>query len=286
MQTDVDDAIRRAAEAIAGADALLIGAGAGMGVDSGLPDFRGREGFWRAYPPFRALGLDFAAVADPRWFRRDPALAWGFYGHRLHLYREARPHPGFVLLRRWAEGLPLGAFVFTSNVDGHFQKAGFDPDRIVEVHGAIDRLQCLSDCGAGIVPAGGVTVRVDPTSMRAADPLPSCPLCGGMARPNILMFGDPDWDSSAADAQRGRLQAWLDELRGHRLAIVECGAGTAIPTVRWICEDLASRFGATLVRINPREPEVPEGHLAIPLGALEALGRIAGWLSIGEGPRP
>ena len=49
---------RRAAEAIRGAEALVFGAGAGMGVDSGLPDFRGPEGFWRAYPPFRKLGLE------------------------------------------------------------------------------------------------------------------------------------------------------------------------------------------------------------------------------------
>src|SRR5690348_10067591 len=78
---------RQAARAIADADAMLIAAGAGMGVDSGLPDFRGPEGFWRAYPAFAALGLRFEEVANPSWFRRDPALAWGFYGHRLNLYR-------------------------------------------------------------------------------------------------------------------------------------------------------------------------------------------------------
>ncbi len=56
----------RASEAIATADALLIGAGAGLGVDSGLPDFRGAHGFWHAYPPYARVGLDFAALADPR----------------------------------------------------------------------------------------------------------------------------------------------------------------------------------------------------------------------------
>src|SRR6516165_2970142 len=106
MDRPTEDLIRRAAEAIAGADALLIGAGAGMGVDSGLPDFRGAHGFWRAYPPYARLGLDFRALADPRWFRDDPALAWGFYGHRLGLYRRTRPHRGFRILRRWADCMP------------------------------------------------------------------------------------------------------------------------------------------------------------------------------------
>ncbi|HVT79086.1 MAG TPA: NAD-dependent protein deacetylase, partial [Phycisphaerae bacterium] len=68
----------RAAHAIANAHALLITAGAGMGVDSGLPDFRGPEGFWKAYPAYRHLGLGFAQLANPRWFQDDPALAWGF----------------------------------------------------------------------------------------------------------------------------------------------------------------------------------------------------------------
>src|SRR5438045_1877502 len=110
-----DPRIREAAEAIRTADALLIGAGAGMGVDSGLPDFRGPEGFWKAYPPFR--GREFADLSTPHWFRTDPGLAWGFFGHRMNLYRDATPHAGFDVLRRWAGRVPFGAFVLTSNVD-------------------------------------------------------------------------------------------------------------------------------------------------------------------------
>src|SRR6516165_1690725 len=138
-----ENALQEAAEAIQGAQALLIGAGAGMGVDSGLPDFRGNQGFWKAYPPYQKLGLNFVALANPRWFRADPTLAWGFYGHRLHLYRATQPHEGFQILRRWGEQITHGAFVYTSNVDGHFQKAGFDPERVMEVHGSLDYFQCL-----------------------------------------------------------------------------------------------------------------------------------------------
>jgi NAD-dependent SIR2 family protein deacetylase len=123
--------LQQAARAIASAEALLIAAGAGMGVDSGLPDFRGDHGFWRAYPPYQKLGLRFTALANPRWFDKDPALAWGFYGHRLNLYRNTQPHAGFGILRSWARRMKHGAFIFTSNVDGQFQRAGFDPDRIL-----------------------------------------------------------------------------------------------------------------------------------------------------------
>ena len=95
-------ALARAAGAIASAEYLLIAAGAGMGVDSGLPDFRGPQGFWRAYPAFEKLGLRFEEIADAQWFDDDPHLAWGFYGHRLNLYRATRPHEGFEFLLRWA----------------------------------------------------------------------------------------------------------------------------------------------------------------------------------------
>ena len=66
------ETLERAADALDAADAILVGAGAGMGVDSGLPDFRGTEGFWRAYPPFARLGLRFEELANPQWFDRDP----------------------------------------------------------------------------------------------------------------------------------------------------------------------------------------------------------------------
>src|SRR5262249_24913953 len=88
----MNDDLARAAEVIRQANALLIGAGAGMGVDSGLPCFRGNEGFWKAYPPFRKLGLSFVDLAQPHWFHAKAHQAWGFYGHRRNLYRRTAPH--------------------------------------------------------------------------------------------------------------------------------------------------------------------------------------------------
>lgn len=238
-----------------------------MGVDSGLPDYRGPEGFWRAYPPYRRLGLRFEELADPVHFADDPALAWGFYGHRLALYRSTAPHAGFAVLLRWAQERP--AFVFTSNVDGQFQRAGFDPDRVAEVHGSIHRLQCLAGCGPPW-PADDVDVTVDPATMRAQPPLPSCPRCGDVARPNILMFGDADWDPSDAGP---RLAAYTEFVRAHRrgLAVIEVGAGTALPTVRRQAE-LASAATGALIRINLREPQVrdPRG-VGIAASAAETL---------------
>jgi NAD-dependent SIR2 family protein deacetylase len=261
----------RAAAAIAAADAILIGAGAGMGVDSGLPDFRGPQGFWRAYPPYERLGLDFVDLANPGWFQRDPGLAWGFYGHRMGLYRKTRPHGGFAILLRWADRVRHGGFVFTSNVDGHFQRAGFDPNRIVECHGTTAAMQCMASCGIGIFPSDAYDVEIDESTLRAVSPLPACPDCGRLARPNILMFGDMGWDWSHADAQNRRLAAWLEGLDDARLVIVECGAGKAVPTVRRTSEDVARRYQGTLIRINPREPDAPSGHISLPIGALAAL---------------
>src|SRR3984885_8471643 len=117
-QTSSESLIRAAADAIRTCDALLIGAGAGMGVDSGLPDFRGSEGFWKAYPPYAKLGLSFLDMANACLFRDAPRVAWGFYGHRLNLYRQTAPHRGFYQLLDWAARKSHGAFVYTSNVDG------------------------------------------------------------------------------------------------------------------------------------------------------------------------
>jgi NAD-dependent SIR2 family protein deacetylase len=280
-----DEAIKVAAETIAAADALLVTAGAGMGVDSGLPDFRGDKGFWRAYPAYEQLGLSFMELANPRWFREDPGLAWGFYGHRLNLYRATAPHTGFARLLAWCAAKPRGGYALTSNVDGQFQRAGFDPGRVVEAHGTIETWQCTGDCGAGLFPAAPATIAVDPVTFRAADPLPTC-ACGALARPNVLMFGDDEWDDSRTLGQQRGLERWLVEADAAkaRLAIVELGAGTGVPTIRAAGESLARRMGATIVRINPREPGFSKHAIAVTLGAAEALARIDAALAARQAP--
>jgi NAD-dependent SIR2 family protein deacetylase len=203
-------------------------------------------------------------------FADDPELAWGFYGHRLALYRATVPHDGFAVLRRWAADRP--ARVFTSNVDGQFQRAGFDGSAVIECHGSIHHLQCLAGCTDDIWAADDVEVAIDPDTMRARPPLPGCPRCGGLARPNILMFGDRDWQPARTDAQARAHAAWL---RAHpRPVVVELGAGTAVPTVRRHAEVASAATGA-LVRVNTREPRVRHGHgVELPLPAAEALRRL------------
>ncbi|MFT3720897.1 SIR2 family NAD-dependent protein deacylase [Pseudorhodoferax sp.] len=271
---DLDPAYQRAAQLLAGADALLVAAGAGMGVDSGLPDFRGPEGFWRAYPALRRARLDFYSVASPATFERDPALAWGFYGHRLALYRRTPPHPGFALLDRWGARMRAGWSVFTSNVDGHFQQAGCRPAALLECHGSIHHLQCLHDCRGAIWPADAVQPEVDEAHCRLLNAPPRCPHCGALARPNILMFGDGDWNPGREQAQATALQDWLAGLRQARarLVVVEIGAGTAVPSVRHFVQQLQRGMAARLVRINPREPAVDAaGDVALAQPALAAL---------------
>ncbi|NKQ57079.1 NAD-dependent protein deacetylase [Amycolatopsis sp. K13G38] len=272
-----DASLGEAAELIAGAGAVLVCAGAGMGVDSGLPDFRGDEGFWNAYPPYERLGIRFAELADPRHFADDPELAWGFYGHRLDLYRKTVPHEGFRILRGWGESKPGGAPVFTSNVDGQFGEAGFG--MVAEVHGSIHHLQCVVPCGPHIWPATDLDVAVDHETMRATGPLPRCPRCGNLARPNILMFGDGDWIPHRTDEQLHALNEWRREHRD--LVVIELGAGKAVPTVRRYAE-LASAATGALIRVNPREPEIRHGRgVSLPHGALETLAALDARLKAG-----
>ena len=272
----IEQSIQKASHAVREADALLITAGAGMGVDSGLPDFRGNEGFWKAYPPIAKLGISFSEMANPEWFLRDPKLAWAFYGHRLNLYRKTMPHPGFTKLLTAAGGKKAGYFVFTSNVDGHFQKAGFGEDRIEECHGSIHYLQCGKPCCDDIREAADTKLEIDMEKFIAMEPLPRCIRCGGIARPNVLMFGDWSWISGRTDSQSRRLSEWLADIsrKSLRLAVIEVGAGKAVPTVRHFSEQAAAQLRGTLIRINPRDYNVPAGHISIPLGGAEGIERI------------
>jgi len=259
----------RAAEALRRARALVVTAGAGMGVDSGLPDFRGSEGFWEAYPPYKRLGISFVDAANPSRFDEDPQLGWGFYGHRAELYRATVPHAGFGILLSWARRLSLPYFAVTSNVDGQLQKAGFPEDRVLEVHGSIHHLQCTTPCSQAIW-TNGEAFDVDLATMRSRH-VPRCPNCGAVSRPNILMFGDFAWLDGRTAAQRERFEEFVREVRGQRLFVVELGAGTAIPTIRSLTERLGGLESSTAVRINPREPAIGSPHVSLATGALAGL---------------
>ena len=259
------------------ADAILIGAGAGMGVDSGLPDFRGRNGFWKAYPPLAKLGIEFEEIANPDWFTKNPSLAWGFYGHRLNLYQKTKPHSGFnILLTKFKEeNIPM--FVFTSNVDGHFQKTGFEENQIMECHGSLMHFQCIEECGQPIWPSSpDLFISINPDNLLAKEPLPSCPQCGSLARPNILMFSDFDWNSIRTYGQRQRFEKWIEKFKNKNLLIIELGAGTNIPTVRLTCEEVYQSAGNHFIRINPRESACGlKNTISLPMGAKDAIKAIS-----------
>ena len=274
---DLTERFRLAATAVRNAGAIVITAGAGMGVDSGLPDFRGEFGFWNAYPMYERLGISFAGAANPAHFDRDPAFAWGFYGHRTNLYREAVPHAGFHLLLDWCSRFGLDRFIVTSNVDGQFQKAGFPDADILEVHGSIHFLQCTGPC-SGAIWENGKTIPVDLETMRTRH-IPRCIHCSATARPNILMFGDWSWISDRTARQERCFDEFAARQRDRSVVVIEMGAGTAIPTIRHISEELGRRNGATVIRINPREGQIASPHISLPCGALEGLRGIAALLA-------
>lgn len=293
MESVPGTTIAAAAAAIASARRIVISAGAGLGVDSGLPDFRGPEGFWRAYPPVAKLGLRFHEMSNPEWFEKDAPLAWGFWSHRTTLYRAAQPHEGYAVLRKWATRADAcadaasgmkGHGVFTSNVDGQFLCSGFDARDVYECHGCTRLLQCTDaacaersgpfpwakpDDAGDVVPYDHDTLRADVSQA------PTCAVCGRLARPNVMMFGDWSFCGGTYDAAERRLAAFVKsvDVARDKPVVVEMGAGTAIPTVRHFTESLG-QTGWTVVRVNPREPEIPasvRNGISIAAGAKAAL---------------
>lgn len=315
----IQENLTRAAQAVSKAKFFIFTAGAGLGVDSGLPAFRTKEGLWKAYPYFKKIGIDnLSEMSDPTWFERDPSLAWGFWSHRTSLYRRTQPHDGFKVMLKWAaearhrspitaekedetdeemmkEIRALNYGVFTSNVDGQFQKAGFDDNRVFACHGEVKMLQCTNaNCAArnGPFPWPAAFLTSDPIvpfdeeTLRVADvqkEAPRCPVaaCNALARPNVMMFGDADYTEAYQCTKEHRLGKFLSLTRPSETVVVEIGAGTAIPTVRRFGEALAKR-GCTMIRINPDESEFSErlmgdadlNLISLPLGSKDALMKI------------
>lgn len=185
-QTDylLADKLQRAAHLLQGSSALMIATGEGMAADSGLPDLRDAATFSHTWPAVAREGLGFEKMTSPQAFDEHPATAWGMYGQLLNLCRAKEPHAGYTLLRQWGQRMPHGCFVFTSNADGHFHKAGFPAARIYECLGSIHRLQCTTACGAHPWQTGHLHPQVDSATLEWQGELPHCPHCGaGTAQP-------------------------------------------------------------------------------------------------------
>ena len=247
--------INKLKKIIDSSDTIIITAGAGIGVDSGLPDFRSNNGFWKQ-------DIKYIQLANPKMFRLNEEMAWEFYIDRLKSYRETIPHKGFNYMLDYINKNNKDYFVVTSNVDEQFQKAGYDPEKILEIHGSIHNYQCLDNCCTDIW-------------RNEIDEIPRCKKCDETARPNILLFNDWEWNSTITDKQEERYLEWMDKIEDSKICIIEIGAGTEIPSIRYKSEHIFEYYENTnLIRINLNDVEIPDGAFILQETALSALTKL------------
>lgn len=237
------------------ADGVVILAGAGMGVDSGLPDFRGSTGLWTQAKE------EFVSMATERGFEDDPVKSWNFYIYRMLMYGNTPPHQGYSMLRETLETIGKNYFVVTTNVDGHFLQAGYDPGLVYEMHGDLRHAQCIQPCSRNIVAMPRFTAEV-----ATADDIPRCSNCGYILRPNVMMFSDSGLVWRNIDAGEDRYRKWATTKMN--IVGIEIGAGTTIPSLRYFGEERT----AALIRVNPMESETHRSQdVGMPMKALDGV---------------
>ena len=178
---DFDNELERARQLVAASTEVVVLTGAGISTDSGIPDFRGPNGVWTKDPAAEKMATLQTYLADPEVRRR----AWR---HRLESPTwEAKPNPGHRALVELERRGVLHTLV-TQNVDGLHQAAGTDPDCVVEIHGTMREVMCMS-CGAR-TPMPDVLERV-----QAGEEDPACTAargdgrCGGILKSATISFG-------------------------------------------------------------------------------------------------
>jgi NAD-dependent deacetylase len=208
------------------ADRVTVLTGAGISTESGIPDFRGPQGVWTRDPAAQALFTIDNYLADPDIRRR----AWR---SRLeHPVWRAEPnvgHRALVTLERYGRLLAL----VTQNIDGLHQAAGSSPERVIELHGTVRWVKCLSCPHRAPMPQ--VLERV-----AAGEADPPCPACGGIQKSATISFGE-NLDGevlTAAIAASGSCEVFL-----------AIGTSLSVHPAAGLC-DVALSTGARLVIIN------------------------------------
>eukprot|EP01060_Flectonema_neradi_P003710 TRINITY_DN12412_c0_g1_i2.p1 TRINITY_DN12412_c0_g1~~TRINITY_DN12412_c0_g1_i2.p1 ORF type:complete len:323 (+),score=56.76 TRINITY_DN12412_c0_g1_i2:145-1113(+) len=311
---DNDAALRKAALLYQRSRSLLVLAGAGMGVDSGIGTFRGSTaGIWPdqykyslPLAPDGSRGL--SQLNHKRWFGENPEMAWDFWRWCHTNYCNSTPHKGYeavLSLLKQKDG-----FVVTTNIDSHFTSSGIPFDRIRELHGIINRVKCSGDGRPEVTPKAigdecdlrpldfaedfvegevdiGPCPQSDPpmtfSDINPKERIPRC-LCGAVLRPDVTLFGDISFESALPPGpmatQHNNFTSWKElqqSLPGEGALILEIGAGTAMPTLRKMSSSLLAENEDTfLVRINTSESDVSNSdrELSINLPAMDALTKL------------
>ncbi len=208
---------RQARKMLGSARRIAVLTGAGISAESGVPTFRGAEGLWKGRPA--------ADLATPEAFNRDPEGVWEFYRWRIRGLSEVVPnagHQALVTLERSAERF----WLVTQNVDGLHRAAG--SSKVIELHGTLAEVLCRR-CG-----------RVSPSRGLPEQGIPSCGVCAGPLRPNVVWFGE----TLPADA----LAAANEAIRDCEVMLVVGTSGVVEPAAsfaRW-----AAQAGASVIEVN------------------------------------
>jgi NAD-dependent protein deacetylase/lipoamidase len=226
---------------------VLVLTGAGVSAESGVPTFRGKDGYWRNFDPAR--------LATPEAFARDPELVWEWYRERREHIRNAQPnaaHQAITKLARHADEFLL----VTQNVDDLHARAGMPAKEMVQIHGDIFVTKCsrcdFSGRGRGGSPEppksraakseSGRLESMAPTLEECLN-VPHCPNCNALMRPGVVWFGEQlPWK------ELQRVESYLD----HGVCDVVIVAGTAV-TFGYIVDWALRASGGELIEVNPEE---------------------------------
>ncbi|MFP4422901.1 MAG: SIR2 family NAD-dependent protein deacylase, partial [Desulfococcaceae bacterium] len=162
--------------------------GAGISAESGIPTFRGPEGYWtvgsRNYHP--------QEMATNRMFQEAPDEVWRWYLYRMNVCADAEPNAGHFALVEMEKFLGDRFVLITQNVDGLHLRAGNTPERTYMIHGNVYQMRCAESCAKELFPL--------PDAFRGRDPSApltgaererlTCPKCGGWTRPHVLWFDE------------------------------------------------------------------------------------------------
>jgi NAD-dependent deacetylase len=244
MNPSTDASIDRLAELVRANQPCVVLTGAGISTESGIPDFRSPTGIWARYDP-----MEYATIEA---FLADPAKVWDFYGRRLAVLGDAQPNDGHRALAELEDGGWVHA-VITQNIDRLHERAG--SRELVEVHGSVRTSSCL-DCRT-VVPFDEVVALL---------PVPECPSCGRVLKPDVVMFGEMLPAGSISRAERLARDAGLMLVVGSSLEVYPV-AGLPLETLA---------HGGVLAIVNKgTTPHDGRAALTIDAGAGETLRALA-----------